>query len=542
MSDLHHFIEAFISSKKAGTHSLDFKPIIIDSGVSHHMISDRNLISDIQPALGNVLIANGDKVKIEGIGNLRLFDRESTALYMSQFTSNMLSVRKTTVDLSCQVVFIPDEVEYQDLKTGHVIGKGHTHNELYHLQKTEVFGTSSSQCLASISNGVDSNIWHARLGHPHTRALNLILPGVVFKNDECEACILGKHCRTVFPRSGTIYEKCFDLVHSDVWTAPCLSRENHKYFVTFIDEKSKYTWVTLLSFKDRVLEAFKNFQAHVSNHFNAKVKILRSDNGGEYTSLACKQYLTQHGIIHQTSFPYTPQQNGVPERKNRHLIEVARSMMFHTNVPKRFWSDVVVCASYLINRTPTKVLNDLSPFEVLNQTKPPLDHLRVFGCLCFVMIPGQQRNKLYAKSLKAIFIGYSPTQKGYKCYDPISRRVSISRDVKFVESKGYYEEKSWESLQDLSQGPSDRANNLRIILERLSINQPQSSEVLRTSPSPPTAGNNEEATPVIETFHPNPEGGNEHESQPQKGDDSVSTHDQDGDESDQPSEDHFNGD
>ena len=100
-------------------------------------------------------------------------------------------------------------------------------------------------------------------------------------------------------------------------------------------------------------------------------------------------------------------------------------------------------ATYLIIRTPTKVFNDMSPFEVLNKTKSSLDHLRVFGCLCFVLIPGEQRNKLDAKSSKAMFIGYSPTQKGYKCYDPESRRVCVSRDVKFVESKGYYDEKSW---------------------------------------------------------------------------------------------------
>ena len=126
-------------------------------------------------------------------------------------------------------------------------------------------------------------------------------------------------------------------------------------------------------------------------------------------------------------------------------------------------------ATYLIIRTPTKVFNDMSPFEVLNKTKSSLDHLRVFGCLCFVLIPGEQRNKLDAKSSKAMFIGYSPTHKGYKCYDPESRRVLVSRDVKFLESKGYYDEKSWESLQDLSQGPSDRTNNLIIILESLGI-------------------------------------------------------------------------
>ena len=114
------------------------------------------------------------------------------------------------------------------------------------------------------------------------------------------------------------------------------------------------------------------------------------------------------------------------------------------------------------------------------------------------------RNKLEAKSVKGMFIGYSHTQKGYKCYIPDSRKVMVSRDVKFVESKGYYEEKSWESLQDLSQGPSDRANNLRIILESLGISQPQSSEVPRTFPSPPSAGNNEEASPVVETSHPDP--------------------------------------
>lgn len=122
-----------------------------------------------------------------------------------------------------------------------------------------------------------------------------------------------------------------------------------------------------------------------------------------------------HGIIHQTSCPYTPQQNGVTERKNRHLMEVVRSMMFHTNVPKRFWSYAVASACYLINRIPTKILQDVSPFEVLNKTKSSINHLRVFGCVCFVLIPGEQHNKLEAKSVKDIFIGYSTTQKGYKC-------------------------------------------------------------------------------------------------------------------------------
>ena len=347
------------------------KPLVVDSGASHHMISDSNLISNVKPYLGSVAIANGDKIPVKGIGNLKLFDIDSEALYIPNFTSNLLSVKKATTDLNCKVIFSPNDVQFQDIETSKVLGKGGTKDGLYLLQDIKPLSklSSSVSALISCSGSVSTNaLWHARLGHPHFCALNLMLPNISFQNEDCEACILGKHCKSVFLNSKTLYEKCFDLVHSDVWTAPCASRENQKYFVTFIDEKSKYTWITLMQSKDRVLEAFINFQTYVTNHYNAKIKIFRTDNGGEYTGQAFTNHLNKHGILHQTTCPYTPQQNGVAERKNRHLMEVTRSMLFHTNVPKKFWGDAVLTACYLINRTPTKVLKDLSPFEVLNNS------------------------------------------------------------------------------------------------------------------------------------------------------------------------------
>ncbi|XP_010451299.1 PREDICTED: uncharacterized protein LOC104733420 [Camelina sativa] len=214
----------------------------------------------------------------------------------------------------------------------------------------------------------------------------------------------------------------------------------------------------------------------MSNLSSISSDVLRLDNGGEYTSHKRKEHLAKHGILQQTSCPYTPQQNGVAERKNRHLMEVARSMMFHTNVTKRFWGDALMMACYLINRTPTKVLQDVSPYEVLNKTKPSLDHLRVFGCVCFVLIPSEQRSKLDAKSIKCMFLGYSKSQKGYKCYDPTNGRILISRDVKFIEGLGYYQKKDWESLKDLSHFNSDRAANLRHLLDHLGITT-QSSQL-----------------------------------------------------------------
>ncbi|KAL0734174.1 hypothetical protein Bca4012_010384 [Brassica carinata] len=469
----HAYKPSSILAHLAKSSPCSYKPLIVDSGASHHMISDTELITSIEPAHGNVMIANGAKILIKGIGKLKLFDKDSKALYMPDFTSNLLSVKKCATDLNCNVIFSPNSVKFQDIESSKVLGSGKTKGDLYVLENlNSAVAVSNFSCsFSSVSTSLSKNaLWHARLGHPHNKALKLMFPGVSFENNDCEACILGKHCKTVFTNSSTIYDKCFDLVHSDVWTAPCLSRENQKYYVTFIDEKSKYTWLTLIPTKDRVLDAFKNFQSYVTNHYQAKIKIFRSDNGGEYTGNAFKEHLSRSGILHQTSCPYTPQQNGVDERKNRHLMEVARSMMFQANVPKRFWSDAVVTACYLINRTPTLVLHGKSPFEVLNKYKPVLTHLKVFGCLCYVMVPGELRNKLEAKSTKAMFIGYSSSQKGYKCYDEDTRRVMVSREVKFVEERGYYEEKNQEDLKDLT---SDRASILRTILENLGINMNQ---------------------------------------------------------------------
>ncbi|KAL1214925.1 Retrovirus-related Pol polyprotein from transposon TNT 1-94 [Cardamine amara subsp. amara] len=126
-------------------------------------------------------------------------------------------------------------------------------------------------------------------------------------------------------------------------------------------------------------------------------------------------------------------------------------------------------ACYLINRTPTKVLNDISPYEVLNKTKPHIDHLRVFSCVCFVLVPGDQRNKLDANSTRSVFIGYSTTQKGYRCYDPSTKRIMTSRDVKFLEDQSYFEKSGWESVKDLADSTADRAASLQHLLTQLEL-------------------------------------------------------------------------
>ena len=131
--------------------------------------------------------------------------------------------------------------------------------------------------------------------------------------------------------------------------------------------------------------------------------------------------------------PYTPQQNGVAERKNRSLMEMARCMVKSQSLPHGFWLEAVMCATYVLNRCPTKALQVVTPYEAWHGRKPSIGHLRVFGCLAYALVPVQHRRKLDDKAVKCIFVGYSAESKGYHLYHPQTKRILVSRDVVFVE-------------------------------------------------------------------------------------------------------------
>lgn len=141
-----------------------------------------------------------------------------------------------------------------------------------------------------------------------------------------------------------------------------------------------------------------------------------------------------HGIIHKRSCPQTPQQNGVAERKLRHLLETSRAIKFQGHLPNRFWGECIEAATYIINRIPLPILNNKSPFEVLYNKQPSLSHLRVIGCLGFVTSI-QKGYNFEPKAKKVILLGYAASQKGYKMLNIESRRLFVSRDVIFYEEE-----------------------------------------------------------------------------------------------------------
>ncbi|KAJ9707125.1 hypothetical protein PVL29_002217 [Vitis rotundifolia] len=184
---------------------------------------------------------------------------------------------------------------------------------------------------------------------------------------------------------------------------------------------------------------FQKFYAEIQTQFNISIRVLRSDNAREYFSAPFTSFMSHHGILHQSSCAHTPQQNGVAERKNRHLVETARTILLHSNVPFRFWGDAVLTACYLINRMPSSILHDQIPHSLLFPDQP-LYFLppRVFGCTCFVHILTPGQDKLSAKAMKCLFVGYSRLQKGYRCYSLETHRYFISADVTFFEDSPFF--------------------------------------------------------------------------------------------------------
>ncbi|MCO5602592.1 hypothetical protein L7F22_056726 [Adiantum nelumboides] len=172
----------------------------------------------------------------------------------------------------------------------------------------------------------------------------------------------------------------------------------------------------------------------VENEIGCKVQTLRTDRGGEYMSGAFKDFLGKKGIKHQCTMPYTPQQNGVAERKNRSLIEMARCMLKAKSLPHKLWMEAVACATHVLNRCPTRALQTITPYESWYDRKPSVSYLRVFGCFAYAHIPQQLRGKLDDKAVKCTFVGYSSGSKGYRFYNPATNKIFESRDVIFAKT------------------------------------------------------------------------------------------------------------
>ena len=437
---------AFTAFGLSGNHKVSSKPWYFDSKASNHMTNTVVLLSNIRNYDGNLKIntADGSSLPISAVGDL---SSSLTNVFVSPNLSTNLISFGQLVDNNCNVHFSRSGCVVQDQVLGQMIAKGPKVGQLFPLHVSPSTFIHSFHLLSFACNVVGSGnkMWHKRLGHLNSDVLRTLFNSGLLGNKacssidlsfDCTSCKLGKSKVLPFPHHASRASQCCELIHSDVWgIAPVVSHAHYKYFVTFIDDFSRFTWFTSSGLR---VKFFQFFSAFLHSLRLNSLPASRSCALILAVNTCLMSFRLSKGIISQCSCPSTPQKNGVAERKNCHLLDVVRTLLLESSVPPRFWCEALSTAVHLINRLPSPTTNHVSHFSKLFGHSPLYSDLRTFGCVCFVHLPPHERHKLTAQSVKCVFLGYAIPHKGYVCYDPHASCIQVSRNVIFFENQYFF--------------------------------------------------------------------------------------------------------
>ncbi|PKA62506.1 Retrovirus-related Pol polyprotein from transposon TNT 1-94 [Apostasia shenzhenica] len=380
---------------------------LLDSGASHHVTADLNNLSLHTPYDGpdDIVIGDGTGLHITHTGSTSLQTPSHSfklhdVLCVPNMKRNLISISQFCKTNNTSIEFLPTSFHVKDSVK-----------------------TSPAE-------------WHHRLGYPSESILRHIASTfslAVSKISHCKDCYCNKSHKLSFFQSTIVSHTPLQIIFSDVWTSPIHSVDNFKYYVIFVEHYTHYIWLYPLARKSDVSVVFPRFKALVENFFQTKIATLYSDNGGEYTGL--RSFLSTAGISHLTTPPHTPEHNGFSKRRHRHIVETGLTLLSRASLPLSFWSYAFLTATYLINRLPTPTLDMISPYHKLFTSPPNYLKLRVFGCLCYPWLRPYSPHKSAPRSTPCVFLGYSPTQSAYLCYEPSSKKIYTSRHVRFVETE-----------------------------------------------------------------------------------------------------------
>jgi hypothetical protein len=406
-------------------------------------LANLNIKAEDYMGTDQIRIGDGKGLSINHIGTTRLFTPHSQIdlfdiLHVPHISKNLISVHKFTKDTNTFFEFHPSYFLLKDRRTGKLLLHGLNKHRLYQFFPY----ANKTPHYAMVGERASTFQWHSRLGHPTLKIVRRVLsrfklPVAAPKYSPiCTACLGAKSKRLPLASSSGIATCPVALIYTDVWgLAPVSSRSGAKYYVSFLDAYSKYTWLYPVSLKSDVSSVFLKFKSYVERFFNTNIKAIQFDWGGEYCPV--NQLLQQISILHCISCPHTHQQNGAIKRKHRHIVETGLALLSHAHLPLTFWDDAFTTACYLINRMPTTILKNQSPFKALFKCSLDYNFLRTFGCLCWPNLRPYNTNKLQPRSVPCLFLGYNTLHKGYKCLHLPTNRLYISRDV-FTESQFPY--------------------------------------------------------------------------------------------------------
>lgn len=410
----------------------------LDSACCNHITSASHLFSSLSKndTACTIHIADGSLMHVSHKGSISLPNLSLPDTYLIlKLNFNLISVGQLC-DLGYELTFSSSGCRVQDPQTGQLIGTGCKIGRLFELTQLHV-PHLSNLCAASTTSSIQ--LWHQRLAHSSIGKLRPLvsqghLGSVINESFDCTACQTAKQPALSFNKSTSISASPFDLVHSDIWgPAPTPSMGGSRYFVLFIDDYSCFTWIYLMKNRHELPQIYINFAKMIHTQFSKVIKVFRRDNAMEYRDSKLLYFLGEQGILFEFSCPYTSQQNGHAERKHRHILDSVRAMLISASCPERAWGEAALTAVHIINRLPSSVLGNVSPFERLYHTIPDYSSLKVFGCACFVLLQPHEYTKLEPRARLCCFLGYGTEHKGYRCWDPISQHIRISRHVVFWE-------------------------------------------------------------------------------------------------------------
>ncbi|GJV89010.1 hypothetical protein Tco_1532948 [Tanacetum coccineum] len=414
------------------------------------MTGNISYLSEYEPYDGGHVSFGHGGGKITSKGTIKTCKLEFENVYfLKELKYNLFSVSQIC-DNKNNVLFTDSEclVLGKDFKVddSHVLLRTPRQHNMYSIDLNNIVPHKNLTCLIAKASVDESMMWHRRLGHLNFKTMNKLvrnnlvrgLPSKSFENDHtCVACLKGKQhkasCKTKLVNS---VSKPLHTLHMDLFGPTSVSSLNHKWYCLVVtDDFSRFTWTFFLKSKDETGSILRNLITEIENLKDLKVKIIRCDNGGEFKNREMDEFCTKKGIKREFSNARTPQQNGVAERRNRTLIEAARTMLADAKLPVTFWAEAVSTACYVQNRVLVNKSQNKTPYELFNGRSPAIGFLRPFGCHVMILNTLDHLGKFDAKGDEGYFVGYSLSSKAFRVFNKRTKKVEENLHVDFLENK-----------------------------------------------------------------------------------------------------------
>ncbi|GJQ95839.1 putative ribonuclease H-like domain-containing protein [Tanacetum coccineum] len=426
---------------------------IIDSGCSGSMTGDKDKLSDFKEFKGGYVAFGNDSKggRISGKGTIKTscLDFEKVS-YVEELKFNLLSVSQIC-DKKHNVLFTDKEClilspKFKFVDEDLVILRAPRKNDVYSLDLKNIIPSGGITCLVAKATEDEAVLWHRRLGHVNFKNINKLvkgnlvrgLPSKTFKLDHsCVACRKGKQHRASCKKiEWKNVREPLIAFHMDLFGPVSVESINKKkYCLVVTDDCSKFSWVFFLAYKDETYDMLHDLIVGLENRLRHKVKTIRCDHGTEFKNQLMNEFCAKKGIKREYSIARTPQQNGVAERKNRTLIEAARTMLADSLLPIQFWAEAVNTACYVLNRVLVTKPQLKTPYEILMGRSPNISFMRPFGCSLTILNTLDHLGKFDGKSEEGYLLGYSTNSKGFRVYNRITRKVQDCLHVNFLENQ-----------------------------------------------------------------------------------------------------------